>query len=186
MTVILYLIGRPGVGKYTIARKIAKFGYQICDNQLINNPIFSLINNNGMGDLPESVWQHTRKIREIVFDFISTDRDNNYILTNSLYKEDYDSKVYMRVENLAKIRNSIFIPVKLSISKEQHLKRITQKSRLNKYKTIDSKHVYDSKELINIGHPNLLNLDINNLVASDAAMKIIKHVDKISAYICKT
>ena len=42
MTVILYLIGTSGTGKYTIATEIAKNNYRICDNQLINHSIFAL------------------------------------------------------------------------------------------------------------------------------------------------
>ena len=40
MTNIIYLIGKSGSGKYTIAKELAKHGYIICDNQLINYPVF--------------------------------------------------------------------------------------------------------------------------------------------------
>ncbi|HJD60261.1 MAG TPA: hypothetical protein LFW20_06440 [Rickettsia endosymbiont of Omalisus fontisbellaquei] len=43
MTTIIYLIGKPGTGKYTIAKELSKSGYVICDNQLINKPIFALL-----------------------------------------------------------------------------------------------------------------------------------------------
>ena len=36
-TTIIYLTGKPGVGKYTIAKELAaKYGFIVCDNQLIN------------------------------------------------------------------------------------------------------------------------------------------------------
>ncbi len=42
--VLVYLIGRPGTGKLTIAQTfISNRNYLIVDNHLINNPIFSLI-----------------------------------------------------------------------------------------------------------------------------------------------
>ncbi|MCC8400282.1 MAG: hypothetical protein LN563_06965 [Rickettsia endosymbiont of Platyusa sonomae] len=51
-TIIIYLIGKPGTGKYTIAKEIARAGYSICDNQHINNPIFSLLNYDGLTPIP--------------------------------------------------------------------------------------------------------------------------------------
>jgi len=53
-TKIIYLIGNPGCGKYTIAQEICKHGFTLCDNHLINNPIFSLLNYN---KIPDYEWQ---------------------------------------------------------------------------------------------------------------------------------
>ncbi|MEY4463771.1 MAG: hypothetical protein RLZZ81_742 [Pseudomonadota bacterium] len=47
MTTIIYLIGKPGTGKYTIAKELVESVYIICDNQLINNPIFALLGYDG-------------------------------------------------------------------------------------------------------------------------------------------
>lgn len=38
--ITLYLIGFAGTGKYTIAKELAKVGYKLVDNHLINNSIF--------------------------------------------------------------------------------------------------------------------------------------------------
>ena len=47
-TNIIYLTGKPGVGKYTIAKELAaNHGFIVCDNQLINNPIFELLQYDG-------------------------------------------------------------------------------------------------------------------------------------------
>lgn len=44
-TTIIYLTGKPGVGKYTIAKELAsRHGFIVCDNQLINNPKASYYN----------------------------------------------------------------------------------------------------------------------------------------------
>ena len=41
---IIYLTGKPGIGKYTIAKELAaKHDFIVCDNQLINNYIFDLL-----------------------------------------------------------------------------------------------------------------------------------------------
>ena len=51
-TFIIYLIGKPGVGKYTIAKELETYEYIICDNQLINNSIFSLLQYDGFKEIP--------------------------------------------------------------------------------------------------------------------------------------
>lgn len=51
---IVYLIGHPGTGKLTIAQNlVSSLEFIICDNQLINNPIFTLLNYDGFSVIPE-------------------------------------------------------------------------------------------------------------------------------------
>lgn len=52
-TKIIYLTGKPGVGKYTIAKYLSKYGFIVCDNQLINNSIFELLNYDELTSIPE-------------------------------------------------------------------------------------------------------------------------------------
>jgi MoxR-like ATPase len=45
---IIYLIGIPAVGKYTVARAIGRLtGAKVVDNQLINLPVFSVLGYDG-------------------------------------------------------------------------------------------------------------------------------------------
>lgn len=172
MTTIIYLIGKPGTGKYTIAKEIAKHGYSICDNQLANNPIFSLFNYDGLTPIPKFAWDSIKRIRDAIFDFIANEPNNNYVLTNVLLLDDPgDHKLFKQVEQLALKRNSTFIPVKSLISEQENIKRIQNKDRLLHYKSIDLKDVY--LDLIEISHPNLLELDVSALSAKEAAKKIL-------------
>lgn len=180
MTVILYLIARPGVGKYTIAKEIAKAGYAICDNQLINNPIFTLLNYNGYTEIPEYAWESIRLIRENVLNFMSVEINNNYILTNVLGEIEGDHEIFNQVQEMALKRGSVFVPVKLLISEEEHVKRVTEPGRRLRYKSIDPNEAYLKYSLIQISHPNLLELDVTNLSANDAAKKILEHLRKIN------
>lgn len=156
MTNIIYLIGTSGSGKYTIAKELAKHGYIICDNQLINYPIFSLLNYDGFTDIPPFAWKVIAQIRESIFDFMSQEIINNYVLTNVLGDIDQDYKIFRQVEKVAFNRHSLFIPVKLSISIEENLKRIQNKERLLRYKSIDPKDVYQQQNLINISAPEFI------------------------------
>jgi RimJ/RimL family protein N-acetyltransferase len=176
-TKIIYLIGKPGTGKYTIAKELAKFGHIVCDNQLINNPIFSLLNYNGYQNTPIPLfgWNAIAKIRKAVFDFISMERYQDYVLTNCLYEEEGDRECYAQVEAMALKRGSLFVPVKLLISKEENIRRITQPSRRERWKSIDPQDA-DKEPLISIKHPNILELDVSNLSAIQSADRILEHV----------
>jgi len=179
MTVILYLIGKPGTGKYTIASEIAKDGYIISDNQLNNNPIFALLKYDGLTQIPEFAWDSISGIRNSVFDFLCNEPNNNYVLTNVLLDSEGDYRLFDQVLEVARKRNSIFVPVKLLISKEENVRRIQNEDRLLKYKSIDVNDAYSDQSLINIEHPNLLTLDVTELNAQDAARAILLHVKTI-------
>ncbi len=88
MATVLYLIGRSGIGKYTIANQFKKYGFKIVDNQLINNPIFSLLDLNNEAPIPDLTREFTSQIRSSVFGFISKEKTHDYILTNELLQEE--------------------------------------------------------------------------------------------------
>lgn len=50
---VIYLIGIPAVGKYTIAKEIGRMtGAKVVDNQLINLPVFSVVGYDGTDSFP--------------------------------------------------------------------------------------------------------------------------------------
>lgn len=175
-TRVIYLIGKPGVGKHTISKELAQKGYIICDNQLINNPIFALINYDGLTKVPDRAWEAIAQIREAVFDFLSSWKQGSFVLTSCLFENEGDRKCFLQVESIAMKRGSIFIPVKLYISEEEHLKRIVEPSRRERWKSIDPKYVYATDPVISIQHPNLLELEITDLSPAQAAEFILEHV----------
>ena len=67
--IFLYLLGFAGTGKLTIARAFARsVGAEVVDNHWINNPIFGLIDPDGVSPLPDAVWSQTAKVREAVLE----------------------------------------------------------------------------------------------------------------------
>ena len=69
--IFLYLLGFAGTGKLTIARAFARsVGAKVVDNHWINNPIFGLIDPDGVSPLPDAVWSQTAKVREAVLETI--------------------------------------------------------------------------------------------------------------------
>ena len=176
-TTMIYLIGKPGTGKYTIAKELAKSGYVVCDNQLVNNPIFTLLNYDGFGTIPDFAWDTIKRIRDSVFDFMIQEECNNYILTNVLNDDPGDRALFKQVKDLASQRSSLFVPVKLLISEEEHIKRIQQPERLLRYKSISVDDVYADYTLLQPEHPHLLEFDVSELTAQDAAHKVLAHVE---------
>lgn len=174
---VIYLIGRPGSGKYTVAKELQKHNYVLCDNHLINNPIFSLLDLANI--IPEHAWSAVDKIRSAVFDFIKTELNsdnfnkNGFVFTNVLYEgQEYDAMVYEKIQEIAEGHN--FIPVKLTLSPEENLKRIKSIERVKMHKSVNPDSLELDKNLINISHPNLLELDVTNMPAKDAAAKILQ------------
>jgi len=177
MTLILYLIGKAGSGKFTIAQNFIKQGFIVVDNQLINNPIFSLLNLDQ--PIPEIAWNAIETIRKGVFDFIASEKNNNYILTNELYNNDYDCAIYEKVKKMALKRSSLFIPIKLHVTEKENIKRIQNPERKNRLKTIKPNKENLSKPLISISDKNLLEIDITNLSAHDTTQKILDHLKSL-------
>jgi adenylylsulfate kinase-like enzyme len=176
-TTIIYLTGKPGVGKYTIAKELAaNYGFIVCDNQLINNPIFELLNYDGYAKIPDFAWDTIARIRAEVLDFLANHTQNNYVLTNCLAETKEDREIYKKVEEMAKTRGSLFVPVQIQISKEEHLKRLTRPERRERWKSIDPSEAEDNGPLLCVSHPNLLSLNVSNLSSKDAADRIVNHV----------
>lgn len=177
--ITLYLIGFAGTGKYTIAKELGKFGYKVVDNHLLNNPIFSLLDLDGVTPIPENAWEAIRKIREAVLNFIVQDRTSHYVFTNQLLEEEYDHTIYKQVKNAAEQRGSLFIPIKIKVSHDEHNKRIGNLERKERFKETTIAHDRVKKGMIKISHLNLLELDASHLSAPQSASVILEFVEEI-------
>jgi hypothetical protein len=173
-TCVIYLMGHPGVGKLTIGKALQAHGFVVCDNHLINNPIFALCDP-ATGVSPEA-WAAIDAVRNAVLGFLSTKLDGHYVLTNCLYNTVWDRDIFAQVQGMAKKRGSFFIPVFLSISKDENLRRLTQPSRKALQKSIDPDILPTLDDLLRINHPQGLTLDVTHLSAEQAAMHIMAHI----------
>src|SRR6266852_5429090 len=117
---IIYLIGLPAVGKYTVAREIGRMtGAKVVDNQLINTPVFSVVGYDGTATFPfpQGAWVHIEKIRQAVFAAIREfcPPDASFVFTNVLdASAPGDKALFRRIERLAQQRKAGFFPVWLT------------------------------------------------------------------------
>jgi len=177
--ITIYLIGFAGSGKYTIAKEIAQFGYKVVDNQLINNPIFSLLDLDGITPISEKAWASIATIRTAVMGFVSSDKSSNFVFTNELYDVEIDYIIYNQVKNAAVMRGSLFIPIKLNVSLEERARRITNPERRTRFKTTKLAETHSKREFIKIDHPYLLEIDVSDLSAEQAAGAILNFIDDV-------
>lgn len=182
--VIVYLLGFPGTGKYTIAKEICKQAsyFKLVDNHLINNPIFSLIDHDGVTPLPERVWINAQSIRDAVLDTMIhiSPLDFSFVMTNMLLDGDVrDHALYAQIEAMVNARGALLVPVRLACSVQEMERRIVQKNRIERLKKIDpdapSRYVH-TETILQVDHPNVLDLDVSNLSPSESAATILSYV----------
>lgn len=183
---VFYLIGFPGVGKYTVAQEIMKkVPAKLVDNHYTNNVIFHLIEQNGRKDVTEEVWVQVRKVRAAVMETIATlaPPSLNYILTNVLYEEDEgDREIYAQVAVMAQRRKAKFFPIVLTCAVDAHLERIAVPERALRSKLTDptfmKKDLAEGCAVYRPAHPNLIEIDVTDLSAAEAAAAIVERVSE--------
>jgi hypothetical protein len=176
---LLYLIGKPGIGKYTIAKAISeKYNFILCDNHLINNPIFSLLRFDKIEKVPNFAWDCIERIRDNVFDFIAHDNENNYILTNVLFNWHVGQEIFNKVKKISEANSSIFVPVKMHLHDEnEHLSRIQNPERKSRFKSIKPSDIEKDKDLLDINERSLLDLDITGLSTEEIVERIVSFAE---------
>src|SRR6266404_3956063 len=125
---MLLLIGFAGTGKYTIGRELCeRTGARLVDNHLINNPIFAVINADGVTPLPAGVWDRVKEVRAAVY---KTIRDLSppgmgFVFTIELRKNNpEDEKAFRDLERLAAACHCRFIPIRMICGVDELCRRV--------------------------------------------------------------
>ena len=128
----IYLMGVAGVGKLTVAKAIAaKTGARVVDNHLINNPVFSVVRQDGVTPLPRAVWDRVFAIRVAVLETIATlsPPEWSFVFTHEAYGESYDIAVYQLTREAAEVRKASFLPVRLVCDPDEIARRVMNPER---------------------------------------------------------
>lgn len=176
---IIYLIGAPAVGKYTVARAIAHInGAAVVDNQLINLPIFSLLTEWPDAEVTKGMWREIEYVRDAVFRMIEevVPRSVSYVLTNALEDDSEALLLFERIKSMAASRGSLFLPVLLTCDVHEQLRRIPGPERTQRMKMDDPEKARSYIENTTFFVPNdenLLTMDTTVSEPHDIAESIL-------------
>ena len=184
---VIYIIGIPGVGKYTIAREVSRLtGAKLVDNQLINTPVFSILGYTGKDSFPfpAGAWAEIEKIREAVIAVIRNfcSHDDSFVFTNVLdANTEGDEALFRRIEQLALDRGADFFPVWLTCSPEVLRERKDSPDRRARFKDTDITNItryVEDFEVLRLPHENALDLDTSEEGHERLALRIIEHIKR--------
>jgi hypothetical protein len=189
---IIYLLGYPGAGKYTIAKALAALAdtrgvpVRVVDNHHINNVVFEVIDVDGIGPVKPRTWSLIGDVRTAVLAAVEElgPPEWTYVFTNVLIAGDKgDEAILDRLATLAATRDSSFVPVRLHCELEELARRVVAPSRSERMKWVDAdglRAFVARLDLVDVSvHPHALDLDVTTLSAADAAEAILDYAQRL-------
>jgi hypothetical protein len=184
---LFLLIGFAGTGKLTVARalrdRLTERGepVRLVDNHYINNPIFQLIDVDGVKPLPTDAWDRVAEVRDAVFKTIEelSPKRWSFIFTNDLIDRPEERAYVHRLAQLADRRKSIFVPVRLICEVDELCRRIVSPERKALMKGVDPewiRHRVATEDVLDPGLEATITLDITSMPPREAAARILAHV----------
>lgn len=185
------LTGFPGSGKFTVSRalheQIEATGdtTRVVDNHWINNPIFGLVNQDGLTPLPSEVWERVGEVAEAVIRTIEELTPRSWHVIFTAYLDGVtDTGFVPRLESVSKARGSVFVPVRLLVDPEENARRIVSPERRSRMKSIDPDEPFRlaaTGEPYDHGHANTLTIDITDKQPDETATAILTHAAQLAA-----
>lgn len=177
--VIVYLVGPPGVGKYTVGRLLAeRLSAKLLDNHFWSNPIFDVVEPDGR-PLPAGVWDRTNDVLSAVLETLARfgPTGRNYVFTHAVSDaagHPLDWIIAGKILWAAERRRASLLAVRLACGEGQLRERISQETRRLRFKTTDAAQAQALASLppFPITHDWILDLDTSGLSAAETADRI--------------
>jgi len=177
--VIVYLVGPPGVGKYTVGKLIAeRLSAKLLDNHFWCNPIFEVVEPDG-APLPAGVWDRANAVLSAVVETVARfgPPERNYVFTHAVWDpggHPLDWVIAGQILWLAERRRASLLVARLGCGEEQLRERISSEERGQRFKTTDAGKAASLARLapLPINHDWVLDLNTSDLSAADTAARI--------------
>ncbi|HYJ47796.1 MAG TPA: hypothetical protein VEV81_14360 [Pyrinomonadaceae bacterium] len=185
---IILLMGFAGTGKYTVGRILSSLtGAKLVDNHLINNPLFTVLDADGVTPLPAPVWDKVKQIRRIVYETIRelSPPNMSFIFTMELRESNTgDHFAFVELKKLAEARGGLFVPFRLVCDVEELCRRVASPGRAEQLKETSpelARKKFAEDQVLLPRHRNLRTIDVTNRSPSGTVATIVKEVSLIRA-----
>lgn len=176
MPSIVYLVGPPASGKRTIAEALSRLtGAALIDNHLINDPIFRAYGADGSSPLPDWVWGLALQVRIATMTALAHARPQvSHVVTNYLSNKRSEQQYIDELREIAARRSARFVPVWLTCTESELLRRVSLPSRRVHHKLTDPAALRDLLDTKGVFSPpsDALVLDTTSIEPDDAAREI--------------
>jgi hypothetical protein len=140
---VFVLVGPPGVGKYTIAGAMAVLlaergrTARLVDNHYSCNPVFGLVAQDGVTQMPPAVADRVDDVREAVARTIEdlSPREWTFIFTHVIDRP-VDEGWMERLAHVSEVRRSRFAVVRVHCDLDELLRRVVSESRRERMKSV--------------------------------------------------
>jgi broad-specificity NMP kinase len=180
---VFYLIGPPGVGKYTVGTIIAaRIGAKLVDNHYAINPIFALIEQDGRTPLPDPLWQQVGKVRSAVLETIATfsPRHWSFVFTHAASNHPSDAGTCREILSAAARRGARVIVARLSCAPDELARRVLSPERRSRMKEMDAEAARRNAVALPFdpGVPDIVDIDTTAKTAREVADIVIEVATK--------
>ena len=181
---VFYLIGPPGVGKYTVGTIIAeRTGAKLVDNHYAINPIFGLIEQDGRTPLPAEVWPQVGKVRSAVLETIATlsPRDWNFVFTHAASDDPSDADTCREILSTAERRGAQVIVARLHCAPDELARRVLSPERRSRMKEMDpdAARANAVAPVFDPRHANVIDIDTTSKTPNQVADLVLEATERL-------